>query len=290
MPRIQWSISAPTHHPPTGQVFLKWSGGNVANATALATTLTLPAANTTVATVYGADQTVPQPVASHPRLWVTAADLPRLRAWASASNPVYVNGFQVALNYAINRTNAHWNWTTGLPDAGWNDSGTHIFASDATEAYAELFAFASLIDAKQANRDLYAQKARTLLMYIIKQAAQGPAAGQPFRDPQFAVYDRSRWWGEAYGLTVDWIYPYLTTQDKATIRTVFLRWANEQLSAYAHPNPIGVTNNAQLLASKPALRWAANNYFSGHMRQPPSRRSTGLKPPLGNVAVSGRMA
>src|SRR5689334_15281363 len=34
------------------------------------------------------------PVTGHPRLWVTAADLPRLRAWATASNPVYQNGLR----------------------------------------------------------------------------------------------------------------------------------------------------------------------------------------------------
>ncbi|MFN8487800.1 MAG: Ig-like domain-containing protein [Caldilineaceae bacterium] len=259
-------VNISANAPPVGQVFLKWIGSNIASVTSLATTVTMPAANVSVTAVYGADQIVPQPVTSHPRLWVTANDLPRLRSWATASNPVYANGFQAALNYAVNYTNAHWNWTTGQPDANWHDDGTAIFAGDATEAYAEIFAFASLIDQKQANRDLYAQKARTLLMYVINQAALGPAAGVPFRDPQFAIYDRSRWWGEAFGLTVDWIYPYLSSQDKAIIRTVFLRWANEQLSAYNHPSPIGVTNSPQLLGGAGGPRWAANNYFSGHMR------------------------
>lgn len=30
---------------------------------------------------------IPVPVTSHPRLWVTTNDLPRLRSWATASNP-----------------------------------------------------------------------------------------------------------------------------------------------------------------------------------------------------------
>ena len=32
---------------------------------------------------------IPQPVSSHPRLWITTNDLPYLRAWATTSNRVY---------------------------------------------------------------------------------------------------------------------------------------------------------------------------------------------------------
>ena len=32
------------------------------------------------------------PVTTHPRLWITAADLPKLRGWAVDSNPMYKNG------------------------------------------------------------------------------------------------------------------------------------------------------------------------------------------------------
>jgi hypothetical protein len=68
-------------------------------------------------------------------------------------------------------------------------------------------------------------------MAVMHEAAQGEAPGQPFRDRDFSIDDRARWWGEGFALTVDWIYPYLTTQDKATIRQVFLRWANENRTA-----------------------------------------------------------
>src|SRR5438270_415638 len=82
-----------------------------------------------------------------------------------------------------------------------------------------------------------ARRARTLLMYVMNLAALGPATGQPFRDPCFAGCDsnRSRASGEGFALTVDWIYPYLSAADKATIRAVFLRWANEYYS-----NPLGI--------------------------------------------------
>lgn len=43
---------------------------------------------------------------------------------------------------------------------------------------------------------------------------------------------RSRWQGEAFGLTVDWAYPYFTAADKKQIRKVFLRWASEQYTAF----------------------------------------------------------
>src|SRR5262249_22803189 len=84
------------------------------------------------------------------------------------------------------------------------------------------------------------------------------------------VYDRSRWVGEAFGLTVDWIYPLLTPADKAKIRKVFLGWAEALLHAtvtsHNHPEPVGVLNSPALLKDRGALRYAANNYFVGHMR------------------------
>jgi len=35
------------------------------------------------------------PVTGHPRLWLRATDLPRLRSWAAASNSLYQNGLAV---------------------------------------------------------------------------------------------------------------------------------------------------------------------------------------------------
>jgi hypothetical protein len=80
-------------------------------------------------------------------------------------------------------------------------------------------------------------------------------AGQPFRDPRFSTSDRSRWWGEGYPLTVDWIYPYLTTADKAAIRTVFLRWIDETAGrADCCGDPRGVLKATRLLDSRLRLR------------------------------------
>jgi hypothetical protein len=202
------------------------------------------------------------PVTGHPRLWLGAGDLPRLRSWATSANAVWRDGLQPLAARAVQ------DMDTGLVPG--QDTGGFTYVDYPTEMYAELFAFMSLLAPDQPTRDAYAGRARTLLMYVINAALPGPAAGQPFRDPEFSVNDRSRWHGEAFGLTVDWIYPYLTPADKAAIRTVFLRWASENLVAavtgWDHPEPVGVINDPVLVADGRRVRWAANNYFTAHMR------------------------
>ena len=203
-----------------------------------------------------------QPVTGHPRLLLRAADLLRLRSWAVASNPVYREGL------AILAAAAKADMDAGRVPA--QDTGTNTYVEYPSEMYAELFAFTSLISSDKATQDDYAQRARTLLMHVMNQAARGAAEGQPFRDPEFSTNDRSRWQGESFALTVDWIYPYLTTADKVTIRQVFLRWINENLNAattgHDHPEPIGMVNDPALTRDHEQVRWAANNYFNAHMR------------------------
>ncbi len=151
------------------------------------------------------------------------------------------------------------------------DDGGLAYAEYPTENAAQFFAFLSLVHPDEAARVDYAERARSLLMYVIGEAAKGPAEGQPFRDPFFSIFDRSRWWGAGFPLTVDWIYPLLTAEEKATIREVFLRWIEENTVAtvtgeYNHPQPVGVVNDPVLLADPIAVRWAGNNYFTAHMR------------------------
>jgi len=201
-------------------------------------------------------------VTGHPRLWLRAEDLPRLRSWATNSNPMYRDGL------AVLAASAKSDMDAGIVPN--QDSGDNTWDQYPTEMYAELFAFMSLIENDSSTRNDYAERARSLLMYVMNIAAQGVAAGQPFRDLDFSTSDRSRWWGEGFALTVDWIYPYLTAQDKATIRQVFLRWANENLNAsttdYNHPEPIGVVNVPVLVSDPVRVRWSANNYSLAHMR------------------------
>jgi hypothetical protein len=147
-----------------------------------------------------------------------------------------------------------------------------------TEAYGIVLAFNSLIDPSPTSRIQYAQYARNMLMVAMNQAALGHLANAPFRDPMFAVYNRANGSGEQWPLIVDWIYnavdgngnPILTAGDKATIRNVFLIWANDCLNASTtggdHPAPVGVTNDPQLLPNNAPYRMAANNYYLGHAR------------------------
>lgn len=211
----------------------------------------------------------PNVVTSHPRLLITQADLPRLRSWATASNPMYVS-LQTALNSAIGYYNNKF-FPGGQPNSIWPDNGGTTWTAAVTESYAEFFAFWSLIDPIVANRPIHAQRARNLLMYVINQASLGKSAGVPFRDPQFMTYDRSRIYGEACPLTVDMIYnakdaqnnDILTTADKAQIRNVFMTWCNDQLTAYNHPTPVGLSNDKSISLTN---RWILNNYYSGHAR------------------------
>ncbi|HSO36209.1 MAG TPA: hypothetical protein VLT33_26965 [Labilithrix sp.] len=204
----------------------------------------------------------PVPVTTHPRLFLTSDDVTRLRGWAVASNPIWANG----LGSIATRSRADM-------DAGkitGEDTGSaYSYTPYPAESYAMLFAFLSLVDADDATRADDAKRARTLLMHVIDKAALG-VADAPFRGATFSTSNRSRWWGEGFGLTVDWIYGTLSSDDKAKIRTVFLRWSDEnenaEITTLNHPEPKGVRNDPQLTADPERVYWAGNNYYTAHMR------------------------
>ena len=202
----------------------------------------------------------------HPRLWLRPADLPRLRAWAVPSNPIYAQGIQaLALDYKARMDDGR----LFTEDCGCTFGAYYAYP---VEWGAELFAFMSLIENSPATRADYAQRARTLLMTIMDQAVLGPTPEDShYRGANFSTNMRSLFFGEAFPLTVDWIYPSLTAQDKLTIRTVFLRWLNENLvattSGLDHPEPVWLLNNPALLADADRFRTAANNFFDAHMNQ-----------------------
>jgi hypothetical protein len=106
-------------------------------------------------------------------------------------------------------------------------------------------------------------------MRVMDEAAKG-VSDSAYRFEDFAISDRSRWWGSGFGLTVDWIYPYLSDDDKATIRAVFLRWSAEneiaETTTLNHPEPVGIYNDPVLVENTAAVRFAGNNYYTGHMR------------------------
>jgi hypothetical protein len=148
------------------------------------------------------------------------------------------------------------------------DGGSSYWEEYPNENYAQLFAFMSLV-APEAERADWACRARALLMRVIDEAANG-VSDNGYRHDNFALSDRSRYWGSGFGLTVDWIYPYLSSDDKATIRTVFLRWSAENETAETttlnHPEPVGIYNDPLLLENPTAVRFAGNNYYTAHMR------------------------
>ena len=228
----------------------------------------------------------------HPRLWVTPNDLPRLRSWATTANAVWDNGSEGLLhaaNNAVADADPRWSWSfnggTGMPllpetdpnvctsttTAMWCDMG-YPGSGGTTEQTAELFAFMSLVHPDAATRDGYARRAKDMLMWIMNQAVLGPTGTNyvPFRHQQFSTYDRARQSGEAFPLIVDWIYSYLSAADKATIRTVFMRWASENITQSptggGYPRPVGVLNNSTLLSNVSDIQWVTNNYYGGHAR------------------------
>ena len=262
----------------SGQTFLDWSGATVQNANAVTTTLSMPAANTTVTANYSTSAQIPFPVSGHPRLWITQNDLPTLQKWATAANPIYAQGMVPLLAQAVNIYTTQY-FPNGVANPNYPDPGdVQGYSVYITEQVAIVLAFNSLIDPSPSARITYAQYARNMIMYAMNLAALGHLAGAPFRDPMFAIYNRANGSGEQWPLIVDWIYnakdaqgnAILSASDKATIRNVFMIWANDCLNASTtggdHPVPIGVTNDAQLLPNNEPYRMASNNYYLGHAR------------------------
>jgi len=269
-------VTIAANAPPTGQVFQSWIAGlPLADFLSPTTTLVMPPANMIISATYALPTslapTIPQPVTGHPRLWMTPSDLVKYRSWAIASNPVYAQGLLGLLGAALSAYNTDY-FPNGQPAAVSPDLGdTQGYQGDITEQYAAILALNSLIDPNPANRATYAQDARNLIMFAMNQAVQGFAAGVPFRDPLFPTYNRANASSELWPLVVDWIYPVLSAQDKATIRNVFLLWAAQCLNASTaggdHPSPVGTSNSTALLgASGNAYRMASNNYYLSHAR------------------------
>jgi hypothetical protein len=222
-------------------------------------------------------------VQGHPRLWITAEDLPHLRQWADASNPIYQQGLrQLALQGAQRMD-------SGALDAGDNAGST--WTQYASEDYAALFALMALIDPDTSARPTWAQRGRTMLMRVIDsvdacQRANPPNSDGRFCQLSFPVSDRSRWSGHAFPLATDWLQaasaangaPILSDADLAKLRRVFLIWSRLSLEAYPNPYnnppefslPVGTVGEPLLRLGSDTrrhrLRFSGNNYYAGHMR------------------------
>jgi hypothetical protein len=182
-----------------------------------------------------------QATGAHPRPWLMAADLPRLRSWATDSNPLYRDGLALLAARAVQEMD-----DGRVPG---DDCGNVGYEEYPTESCAELFAFLSLVDNDPAARVDYAHRARSLLMHVMNEAAKGPASREsvtcngsrhypPFRHPGFAFA-----WGDAMPLynasnegasavtqaerAVVWLKPdHIVIYDQAATRDAgkFKRW------------------------------------------------------------------
>ena len=268
---------------PTGEYFETWTGPGVTNANQPGTTVTMPAANTTVTASFYAPAPVPFPVTTHPRLWVTPADVTRLQGWATSGNPVYQSYVnlvsQAVANYNSAFPGAALTAKNPTPANPYPDFGdVQGYTGMISEENAMILAFQSIIDPSIANRQQYAQAAHNLIMYALNQAALGHLSGAPFRDPSFMVYNRASATGHEWSLVVDWVYnatdsagnPILTAADKAAIQQVFLLWSNDCVNASTtggdSPQIHGVLNSLQLLPNNLPYRMASNNYYLAHAR------------------------
>jgi len=208
--------------------------------------------------------TNPTPVAGHPRLWVNESMVADLQSRSTAANPFYAQGLQqVATDYKTMMDSGQ------IPSAANDCADSSGDGGILCEWLMEVFGLMSIVDPDPAERNDYGHRARQLLMTIVELAKQGPLTGDPIRDPSFPVGDRGHY-GDAFGVTVDWVYPFLTASDKADIRQVFLAWADADVNAAVttdnHPTPVGIFNDPSLLTDPVAVRYAGNNYFTSHGR------------------------
>jgi hypothetical protein len=213
--------------------------------------------------------TPPMTATGHPRIWITADDLPRLRAWAVSTNPMYKDGIQ---KVAIQTKS---DMDTNQLICTINRDETINFC----ETAAEVFALMSLIDPVSSEATDYAQRARTILMdRLVTPMLQAP------HDPTFISDNRGRWTGEAFFTTVDWVYLSLTAADKAKILQLYTLWANDLINASTttdgHPDPLNMgpnfiytydllkpyENKPVLVQDRNVVRFAGNNYYTSEQR------------------------
>ncbi|MGA2248155.1 MAG: hypothetical protein ABSH48_24485, partial [Verrucomicrobiota bacterium] len=193
--------------PGTHQTFAGWTGYAVANAAATSTSLVMPGNDVTVTASYQFSgplpSKLPPPVTSHPRLWLTTNDLAKYQSWAVSTNPIY-QALQIAIQQGVSDyTNQCF--PGGVANPNYPDYGdSQGYTGLLTEYDSVILAFASLIDPKPVNRSKYAGAVRNLLVYALSQAARGTLTNAPFRDPSFAIYNRSGY-GEDWALAADWI-------------------------------------------------------------------------------------
>ena len=112
-----------------------------------------------------------------------------MRSWATPQNPIWRSGIQVALKDALAIYDKEF-FPGGQPNPNWPDPGEPNWVKRCTEAYAEFFAFLSLVDPDPAARVAHGNRAKNLLMHAIHEADKGlESLAGPCPVPRFLLRD-----------------------------------------------------------------------------------------------------
>ena len=194
----------------------------------------------------------PTPVTTHPRLLVTAAMLPAIRARATPRNVAY-QSLKTLATTRLERDNAVWSWSckggNGLPKT--DQSGK--------EGSANYYAFLSMVAPTQSERDAWGCYGRDLWVYTMQTVISGKEEihGNHWSDssPQYA-------------LTTDWLMAgnYLSAADQDLARRFLAYFGKTALEiAYGstsitdkYNSPAQFRENEQYSLSN--MRGMGNNY------------------------------
>jgi len=201
----------------------------------------------------------PTPVTSHPRLIVTEAMLPTLRARATPHNVAY-QAMKSRAETLLERDNPVWAWSckggSGQPNSDQS------YASKENDAY--LFAFLSMVAPTTGERNAWGCYARDLWVYAMEQVLSGKEE------------IRGNHWSDSiapFTLTTDWLMAgnYLSPHDLDVARRFLAYFAKTVLGfAYGTNAPVANYNSvSQLTPGDPyslvGIRSMGNNYTMSKM-------------------------
>lgn len=202
---------------------------------------------------------------AHPRLWFRERDLPALKLAMRDSNPLWRDGLARVVADGVLQMEAG-----KLPNPA--KPGACVDENEVVpcEAWAEVFAFRALLARGEPDEAQWVARAKKLLFAVLSEADRGVDEARVVRARAFPVDDRSRWYGEAFPLVVDWLHDHLSAEEKALVVRVFARWAeaisHADVTTSNHPEPRGVYNQPELVRDPKLVRWSLNNYYAAHAR------------------------
>lgn len=205
------------------------------------------------------------PSTVHPRLWFRPEDLPALKAAMHEKNPLWTDGLARIIADGVSQMDAGKLPNPARPGACLDEN--EIVPC---EAWAEIFAFRALLAKGDTDEALWIARAKKLLFAVLNEADKGFDDRAAVRAHAFPVDDRSRWYGEAFPLVVDWIHGSLSEGERSLVVRVFARWADAishaDVTTANHPEPLGIFNQPELLKDVKLVRWSLNNYYAAHAR------------------------